>query len=225
MQPTDWEPTEMIKIAWERFGSYALVLSLAYLIEIVITQGLTQAPIFLVKLTAKNDASLLVAAVNFACSMAGMVIGAFFLTGVFRMALGAARGKPVQLGTLFMGGDQFPAMLGVYFIMGFGILLGTLLLVVPGVLLAFGWSLAPLYVADQKMGAIAALKASWEATKGQKGKLFVLGVLSFLIVIAGLFALCLGMFPAVALTYVAWAAAYTRISGREPAYVPSAMAR
>jgi uncharacterized membrane protein len=102
-------------------------------------------------------------------------------------------------------------------VMGMGIVLGTLLLIVPGVILAFGWSMAPFYVIDAGLGPMSALRMSWGATKGQKGKLFGLAMLSAAIGFGGLFACGVGIIPAFCVVYVAWAIVFTRISGREPA--------
>jgi uncharacterized membrane protein len=217
-QPMDWEPGEVLKLAWDRFGRYAFVLIVGYLIDLVVTQGVSQGPVLALKLASPHDAaSPEVAAASFACGIVGMVIGAFFMVGLLRVCLDAARGRPVRFATLFLGGDRFLAMTGLYFLMTLLIGIGFVLLIVPGVILAFGWSFAPLYVVDANLGPIAAMRASWYATKGQKGKIFGFAVMSFGVCLLGLLACGIGVIPATSVTYVAWAAAFTRVSGREPA--------
>ncbi len=53
-----------------------------------------------------------------------------------------------------------------------GILLGLLFLVIPAVVLALGWLLAPLVLVDRGVGAVDALRQSWQATQGEKWTLF-----------------------------------------------------
>jgi hypothetical protein len=216
-QPMDWEPGEMLKLAWDRFGRYWFVLVVGYVLEFVITQGISQGPVLAVRLGAFGEQNALAAIVPGISGIVGMVIGAFFMVGLLRVCLDAARGKPVRFATLFLGGDRFVAMLGLYFVMTLLIALGCLLFLVPGIILAFAWSFAPLYVVDANLGPIAAMRASWHATTGQKGKIFGFALLSMGIGLLGLVACGVGIIPAMSLVYVAWAAAFTRASGREPA--------
>jgi hypothetical protein len=214
-----WSPGEVLKLAWGSLGRYWFVLVVGYLIDFVVTQAVSQGPVFALKLSTVGQQTPLVATfVGVACGIAGMVVGAFFLVGLLRACLEAARGQPVRFATLFLGGDRFLPMVGLYFLMTLAVGIGFLLLIVPGIILAFGLSFAPLFVADANLGPIAAMRASWEATRGQKWKIFELGVLSTGVTILGLIACGVGLIPAVSLSYVAWAIAFTRVSGRGPAF-------
>jgi len=216
--PMDWQPGEVLKLAWDRFGRYWFVLGAGYLIDFVVTEVVSQAAPLFMKVSSNGERATLVSTVvTLVSALAGMAIGAFFMVGLLRACLDAARGRPVQFATIFLGGDRFVPMMGLYFLgtllMGLGFVLG----IVPGIILALGWSFAPLYVVDANMGPIAAMRASWYATKGQKGKIFGFGLLSTGIAFLGLLACGVGVIPAASLAYVAWAAAFTRASGREPA--------
>jgi uncharacterized membrane protein len=87
------------------------------------------------------------------------------------------------------------------------------LLIVPGVILALGWSLAPFYVVDAGMGPIEAMKASWSATRGQKGEIFVLGIASVGLTLLGVLMCCVGVLATSPILYVAFAIAFIRMSG------------
>jgi len=52
------------------------------------------------------------------------------------------------------------------------ILLGLVFLVIPGIVLAFGWVLAPLLLVDRGSGVLESLRQSWQATMGEKWTLF-----------------------------------------------------
>ena len=217
-QPMDWEPSEVLKLAWDRFGRYWFVIVVGYVLEFVITQGISQGPVLAMKFGAfGGDKTLVAGLVRLVGSIVGGVLGAFFMVGLLRVCLDAARGKPVRFATLFLGGDRFVAMLGLYFVMTLLIGLGCLLFLVPGIILAFAWSFAPFYVVDANLGPIAAMRASWHTTSGQKGKIFGFSLLSMGIGLLGIVACLIGIIPAMSLVYVAWAAAFTRASGREPA--------
>jgi uncharacterized membrane protein len=214
-QPLDWEPVEVVKLALDRLGTYWFVLVAGYAIEFVVTQAVTQGPVLALKFGSNYDQTV-ISVVTLVCSLAGMTVGAFFTVGLLRVCLDAARGKPVRFATLFLGGDRFLAMIGLYFLMTLLIGLGFVLFIVPGIILAFGWSFAPLFVVDANLGPVAAMRASWYATAGQKGKLFGFGLLSIGVALLGLIACGIGVVPATSLLYVAWAIAFTRASGREP---------
>jgi hypothetical protein len=217
-QPVPWEPTEVIKLASTRFNRYWFVLVVGYLINLVFTQAVSQGPGLFLRIASPGSEKTVVGGlVQFASSLVGMALGAFFMVGLLRVCLDAARGRPTEFGKLFMGGDRFLPMLGLYVLMMIIFSVGFLLLIVPGIIAIFGFGFAPMYLIDANLGPIDALRASWGATRGQKGKLFGLSILSLGIMVLGLFACGFGVIPATSLVYIAWAVAFTRISGREPA--------
>jgi hypothetical protein len=97
---------------------------------------------------------------------------------------------------------------------GIVVVIGFVLLIVPGVIAMLGLYLTQFYVVEANMGPIEAMKASWESTKGQKGDIFVLILLSFFVILGGILAFCVGIFVAIPVIWVAMAIAYLRISGR-----------
>lgn len=64
-------------------------------------------------------------------------------------------------------------------VMAIVVCLGYVLLIVPGVMLSFGWSMASYVLRDNIESGLGALSESWRITKGHKMDLFVLG-LSFI---------------------------------------------
>ena len=76
---------------------------------------------------------------------------------------------------------------------GIIVLLGLLLLVVPGVIAACGYAVTSQIVVLENVSADLAMKRSWHLTKGFKGKVFGLACVAFLIV----------LLPAIALSFVA----------------------
>jgi hypothetical protein len=95
--------------------------------------------------------------------------------------------------------------------------MGSLLLIVPGVILFLGFGLSTFYCVDARLGPIASLVESWRAMRGHKLELLVFLCAGFLVYLVGLMACCVGVLPASGLLYVAWAIIYIRLSGYEQA--------
>jgi hypothetical protein len=73
------------------------------------------------------------------------------------------------------------------------IIIGLIMLIVPGIIFACRLAFVPYLVIDKKMEAMEALKASWAMTKGHGWTVFLMGLLAFFIVIAGLIVLIFGV--------------------------------
>ena len=76
---------------------------------------------------------------------------------------------------------------------GIIIIIGLIMLIVPGIIFACRLAFVPYLVIDQKMEAMEALKASWAMTKGHGWTIFFMGFLAFFIVIAGLIVFFFGV--------------------------------
>lgn len=88
----------------------------------------------------------------------------------------AARGR------LQEGGSTFWPFLGMAILSWIGIIVGLILLIVPGVILLARWSAATGFVVGRREGVIEALGSSWEATKGHSWPIFFAAILMFLAV-------------------------------------------
>lgn len=95
---------------------------------------------------------------------------------------------------------------------GLIVLGGFILLIIPGIIFSLKLMFVPYFVVDKGLGPIEAVKASWNATKGNLLEISFLGILSILVVIAGILALFIGLFWAVPTTMVAQAYVYRKLS-------------
>ncbi len=219
--PQPWEPGEVVTLAWERFKSHWLVLVVAYLIQMVVTQVVSIGVSALAGLQGESGPALFRAWEH---SMPGtalsFLVQAFFMAGFLRMCLDAARGQTPRMETLFLGGDRMAAMLGLTLLLTLGTVVGLVLLLVPGIIFGLGMFVAPFYVVDAKMGPIEAMRASWAATTGYKGNIFLLWLAFFGISIVGALACCVGLLAVGPLCYLATAIVFTRLSGRGIAVAP-----
>jgi uncharacterized membrane protein len=93
-------------------------------------------------------------------------------------------------------------------ITGVAVFLGTILLIVPGVILSLMFFATLYLIMDKGLGPVVAIKESMRITKGHKWTLFVLLLASAGIAILGLLALIVGLLVAVPVTALAAVHAY-----------------
>jgi uncharacterized membrane protein len=148
----------------------------------------------------------------------GFVIGVFFTVGSTRIFLTATRGQPPQFGVLFSGADRFLPLLATQVLLLFAVAVGFVLLIIPGIILAFGLSMAPYLCIDQGLGPVESLQKSWEITKGQKGSLFLYALAAMLVIFVGLLALILGVLVAGPVVTAGLALIYLRLTGQPSTY-------
>ncbi len=136
--------------------------------------------------------------------------------GVARAFLRAVRGSRPELADLlivfrrnYVGGVLAGLLLGLAIVIGFA------LLVIPGLVLAVRLAFVPFLVADEGLGAIAALRASWRLTSGYSWTLVGAGLLGVALAIVGLILLVVGVIPASILVYLAFASLYAAINQRK----------
>jgi hypothetical protein len=91
-------------------------------------------------------------------------------------------GRPVRFGTMFsVGFSRSLSVFGAGFVAGLAILLGMVLLVVPGVILACGYAAVLGVAVTERVGPIEAMQRSWSLTSGYKGTIFATAFLMMLI--------------------------------------------
>lgn len=88
-----------------------------------------------------------------------------------------------------------------------------ILLIIPGIYWAMRFKFRDMFVIDQKMGPIQALKASRHLTKGHRWEVFGLQIAQAGVQILGVFALLIWLFWAVPTSLVAQVTAYKKLLG------------
>jgi len=136
--------------------------------------------------------------------------------GAYFVFVRMVRDEDVVVRDMFDGFKEFGRTLGVYWLYSIVIMIGTLLLVVPGIILAVGLMPAMYLVLDANYGIVDTLKESWDMTKGYKWSLFVLFLAIFGIVILGTLVFLVGAIFAIAFAYVVVATAYDELSQTRP---------
>jgi len=108
------------------------------------------------------------------------LVGSVLVTGAtVRVVSEAYLGRTPLFGdAMGFAGSRFGTILGANIMSGFLIVLATLALVIPGIVVACGYSVAAEAAALESGTASEALRRSWDLTKGFKLKALALGVVS-----------------------------------------------
>ena len=132
-----------------------------------------------------------------------LLFGAVAQGALTRPALAQSEGRKAHLGKVFGAALRvlLPLMiLGAIFALT--VIIGTSLLIVPGVLIYVFWAVAPSAEAHERDGVFLALSRSQELSEGARWK--VMGVLLVLLALSFAFAVLLGLFMFVMLS-MGWA--------------------
>ena len=120
---------------------------------------------------------------GFACAfvVGAILVGGPFMVGLAKTFVGALRGNKFTIAGTFSGFDEkFGRNIGLGFMQSIFIALWSLLLVVPGIIKAFAYSMSGYIAADHpELTWNECITESRKMMKGHKWQLFVLG-LSFI---------------------------------------------
>lgn len=117
--------------------------------------------------------------------------------------------------------QHYLSFLGTSFLMGLIVMIGIILLIVPGIIAAVIFGFATLIVIDRGLDPIAALKESMRITAGKRWEIFVLFLLALGINIVGILALIVGLLVTVPVTALAFVHAYRVLSPDKTTAAPA----
>lgn len=110
--------------------------------------------------------------------------------------------------------QPFLKFAGVSVLSGLMILVGLVLLIVPGVILGIMLMFVGYVVIEEKLGPVDAIKRSIALTKGSRWKLFQLAVSLLLLNVLGFLALLVGLFVTIPVSFMATVHAYRALKGK-----------
>ncbi|MCA9352376.1 hypothetical protein KC866_03220 [Patescibacteria group bacterium] len=131
--------------------------------------------------------------------------------GFIRFLLNMVDGRVYKLEDLFKGAQSFEHY--AYFVVVVMLYsafvgLGTLLLVIPGLVALIGFTFAQYLVAEQKADIFESFKESWRMTKGNRWKIFWLMIVVVFFNLFGLLALVVGLAITIPMSYLVYAYLY-----------------
>lgn len=141
------------------------------------------------------------------------LVDLFLGLGLARIGLNLVSGKAADISMLFGEGRKLVPMVAASIMYYAMVVVGLILLIVPGIYLALRFSQFGVAIVDKDMGAIESLQYSARLTEGNKMNLFGLYVLCILVVLAGILALLVGLLAALPVVYLAPYVAYRWLQG------------
>ncbi|MCH8082041.1 MAG: DUF975 family protein [Proteobacteria bacterium] len=179
---------------------------------IVIITALIYAPSFIMREIAEEmggDAG----AVLFIFSMAYTILLMSPIGyGVSFVFLKAARDDPLDVKDMFEAFKNYWNAVLAGLLVGIIVVIGVILLIVPGIIFACRLAFTSYLVVDRKMQAIEAIKESWRMTNGHAWKVFLIGLLSIPVYIAGLIFFGVGIIIAIMWVSLTFASLYHAVS-------------
>jgi hypothetical protein len=149
-------------------------------------------------------------------SLIGMVTLLICSLGIIRVACKIVSQESIAFADLFSVLPRVFSYVGATILFIIAFYIGLFLLIIPGIIVAIKLQFYPYFIADKNMGPIAALKASWAATKDVKLRLFLLYLVFGVVNTVGVLALLIGLVPASMVVMIAQAFVYRRLAETAP---------
>jgi hypothetical protein len=125
-------------------------------------------------------------------------------------------GKPAQIGDLFKGFDFFVAALVASLLIGLFTFVGTLLCIIPGLVVAAAYKFTFLFIVDKRMDFWPAMEASHAVVKNDYFGFTMFMLLAVLVNVLGALCCIVGLLVTIPATIAAITIAYKEIVGFEP---------
>ena len=132
--------------------------------------------------------------------------------GVAFAYLKAARGDKLEIKDMFEAFKNYWNAVLASLLVFVIVIIGLILLIVPGIIFACKLAFAPYLVVDRKMEVMEAIRESWRMTGGHAWKVFLIGLLAVPIGIAGLICFGVGIIVAIMWITLAFASLYHAVS-------------
>lgn len=147
-------------------------------------------------------------------SILTLIIAGPLALGAAIFSLSISRGKEASLGQIFLGFNRFSTAFIAYLLVLVYVILWTLLLIVPGIIAALGYSMTFYIMADDPLVKPEdALKKSKAMMNGFKLKLFYLCLRFFLLALLCILTLGIGFLWLIPYVHVTMAKFYDDING------------
>lgn len=148
-------------------------------------------------------------------NVVSVLLTAILSRGFYLTFLRAVRGERPRVGEVLAYPLDFWKYLVAGLLYAAVVAAGFLLLILPGLYLLVRLSFFPYAIADG-LGPLEALSKSWQLTKGQFWGILGLFFVQFLVLVAGIIALLVGILPAATLATAFQANYYARLAETPP---------
>lgn len=203
MKTNSFSVSEALSFGWEKVKANFLFLILLMIVSFVGPNLL-----YMIKGMLGLDSAFY----NLAFSLASWILSIIISMGVLKIYLKVVDGQPFKLEDILSTAHLWLKYLIGSLLYGIIIMIGLLLLVVPGIIFAIKYQYLIYLVVDEELGPLEALGKSGRITSGNKFNLFVWGLVMVLVNVVGALAFFVGLFVTIPLTSVASAYIYRKLS-------------
>ena len=131
--------------------------------------------------------------------------------GIVMLGINRAREQEIHIHDIFNYFNDFPQLLLAYFFMVILIVVGFMLLVLPGIYLAVAYSFALPLIVDKKIGVWEAMELSRKTITKQWFSFFGLGIVAALFLIVSAIPFGIGLIWSLPTVYIAYGLLYHRL--------------
>lgn len=208
------DPKNFSKLAAIKFGFNTTKKNLKFFLPLaLIIITINFLPSYLINQIEGGNRSLI-----FLINFLGAVLTTIVSIGFLKISLKFIDNQQTNLADLFSSWNDYLLVIKYWLssvIFGLIVLLGILLLVIPGIIWAIKLQYYSFLIVEKKMGPIEALRLSWQITSGVKWQLFLLGILLGLINLLGVLALVVGLLISIPTTMLAQTYVYRKLVSQQ----------
>ncbi len=190
-----------------QFGWDITKSNIGFFIGLLIVVGLIQYVPDTVAAIIEADAPALSLIIRIASYVLSTIIG----MGIIKICLKFCDGEKGEFSDLFSCYPLFFKYLVGSILYGSIVVVGLILLIIPGIIWAIKFQFFDYSIVDEGLGPIDALEKSSEITRGVKWDLFIFAILLVIIDILGFLCLLVGLFVTIPVTMVATAFVYRKL--------------
>ncbi len=208
MNRMDFSVGSCIRFGWETFKQRPWFLAGVALFLAVVPQVLS-GPVSPLMRSHQSQGIML----GLGVVVLSAVVGIFLKMGTIAISLKAHDSISSTRFSDLWAPQTFWSFVGASIVVGLIVALGTVLLIVPGIIWGLRYMFVLYIVIEQKLGVSKALTESWRITKGHTWRLFLFSLALIGINILGAMCLVVGLLVTIPVSYLAMAHAYRTLSG------------
>lgn len=149
--------------------------------------------------------------ISFVIAVISIILGIIISIGIVKISLNFCYNQKSELSDLFVHYRFFFKYLLSTILYTLIVLVGTILFVIPGIILGIKFQFYPYFIVDKGSGPIEALKRSSQITKGVKWHLFIFNLMLAGVGFLGILAFIIGLFWTIPTTWIAHAFVYRKL--------------
>ncbi|MBN2775683.1 MAG: hypothetical protein JXR31_15620 [Prolixibacteraceae bacterium] len=196
------------------FGWKMMFKNFLYLLVIIIIAGIIDGP-FQGTIKADEFHFWMIPLVMFGIAWGFLVVPVIKYGEKF-LFLKAMREEELDLKELFRGfANNYANIILANLIVFALVMLGFIMLIIPGIIVACRLAFVPYLVMDQKLEPMQAVEKSWQMTRGHGWKVFFMAIISFFLFIAGLIFCFVGIFISIIWVHAAFATLYQTVLNQD----------